>query len=359
MALCDDEEPRSVALVRLRVGLGDLLCGVPALRALRRRLPDARIVMVTYPETQPVVDRLSPWVDELLPFPGHPGIPERPPQAAALLGFLADARRRRFDVAIQAYGARPAANEVTELLGARRTAGFFVPGTSSVDLATHLPYPHHRHEIDRHLDLMALLGAPPYGDAIELPLTAEDERAAAAVAEACGLRAPYALLHPGATSASRRWPVERFAAVGDALAARGLTVAVTGVPAEAALTRAVAEVMSAPAIELTGRTTLGSLAVLLRDAALLVASDTGVAHLAAATRTPSVTVFLSGDPVRWAHPAGRHRVARVQVECNPCHHLECPIDHRCAGRLPADAVIAQAERLLAAPADAPAAAAAA
>ena len=106
--LFDDAEPETIALVRLRVGLGDLLCGVPALRALRRRLPDARVTLVSYPEVRGVMARVAPWVDDLLAFPGHPGIPERPPRPQAWPRFLADARARRFDVAIQAYGARPA-----------------------------------------------------------------------------------------------------------------------------------------------------------------------------------------------------------------------------------------------------------
>ena len=70
-------EPHAVAVVRLRVGLGDLLCGVPALRALRARLPRTHIALVTYAEMAPVVARWPRYVDELLAFPGHPGIPAR------------------------------------------------------------------------------------------------------------------------------------------------------------------------------------------------------------------------------------------------------------------------------------------
>jgi ADP-heptose:LPS heptosyltransferase len=105
--------------------------------------------------------------------------------------------------------------------------------------------------------------------------------------------------------------------------------------------------MRAPAVDLAGGTSLGGYAALLASAALLVANDTGSAHLAAAVGTPSVTLFLSGDPVRWAHDPARHPVARVQVECNPCPHLTCPIDHRCAMRLGTDSVMAHADRLLA------------
>lgn len=343
-----DVEPRSVAIVRLRTGLGDLLCSVPALRALRARLPGARVTMITFPEMAPVVERQRPWVDELMAFPGYPGIPERRPDVAGIGAFLAQARRRRFDLAIQMYGSRPAANELTALLGARRTAGFFMPGRRQADLRTHLPYPEHLHEIDRHLALMELLGAPSRGRELEFPLRPKDTRAAAALRARAGLDArTYAVLHPGGTSRSRRWPPERFAAVGDALAAEGLRVAVTGVGVEAPLTRAVMRTMRAEAADLSGRTILGAFAALLRDAALLVSNDTGAAHLAAALRTPSVVAFTASDPRRWAPlDAERHRVARVQVECSPCPHLVCPIDHRCAERLQVRSVLSQARELL-------------
>ncbi len=333
-------------LVRARVGLGDLLCSGPAVRALRARLPGARIAILTYPEVHPVLERLHPEGIERLALPGWPGIPERPVEGAALPGFLASVRAERFDLALQAYGANPAASGLTEAVGARRTGGFFVPGSlpAAPDLGTHLPYPQHVHEVRRHLRLVEHLGAPAAGEALTVPIGPADEAEAAAL----GVAPPYALLHPGATSPSRRWPLERFATVGDALAARGFTVALSGVPGEEAATATVAGAMRAPAVDLCGRTGLGGYAALLRDAALLVANDTGSAHLAAAVGTPSVTLFLSGDPVRWSYDAPRHAVARTQVECNPCPHLTCPIDHRCADRLTVARVLERAEVALAA-----------
>ena len=331
---------QSFALIRLRVGLGDLLCTVPALRALRAHLPDAHVALVTWEEMRPVVERFGAYVDELLPFPGFPGIPERPPVEEEVEPFFAAARERRFDWAVQLYGANPAANQVTERMGARRTAGFFVTGATHADLRTHLPYPQHTHELDRHMAAFELLGIPPGSRELEFPLTAEDEAQAEAALD--GVARPYVCLHPGATSQSRRWPAERFAAVGDALAAEGFAVLVTGVPSERALTASVVGAMRAPAVDLAGATSLGGYGAVLRSAALLVCSDTGAAHMAAALGTPSVVVFQSGDPVRWTGYGPQHRVARVQVECNPCPHLVCPIDHRCADRLPAELVLREA-----------------
>ncbi|CAA9221094.1 MAG: glycosyl transferase, family 9 [uncultured Corynebacteriales bacterium] len=333
--LLRDPDVRTVLLVRLRVGLGDLLCGVPALRALRAARPDLHVALLTWAEMEPVVARFGAYVDELVPFPGWPGIPERPPRDPA--GFLAAVRARRFDAALQVYGDRPAANEVTEAVGARRVGGFHDPARHPADPATHLPYPASMHEVHRHLSLFQHLGVPPAGEDLEFPVTAADRAEAAPLA-----RGRYAVLHPGATSSSRRWPLRRWAEVGDALARSGLRVLVTGVPGEEELTAAVVGGMREPAVDACGATSLGGFAALLAGAVLLVSNDTGAAHLAVAVRTPSVTVFLSGDPRRWAGlPRDRHRVVRADVGCNPCPHLDCPIDHRCADRIPVGAVLDQ------------------
>ena len=340
-----DFEPRSIALVRPRTGLGDLLCSVPGVRALRARLPAAHIALITFAEMEPVVARQRPYVDELLAFPGWPGIPERPVDEDAIPDFLSRCAERDFDLAIQMYGARPAANAVTEALGARRVAGFFAPGDwMPPSFDAFLPYPEHVHELDRHLALMDRLGAPPVGRGLEFPLTGDDVEEAVSLRDRHGLDGDYVIVHPGATSASRRWPPERFSAVADALAADGLQVAVSGVRGEEAVTRAVASGMRAPAADLCAQTSLGGFAALLRSARLLVCSDTGAAHLAAALGVRAVVVFLSGDPLRWSH-AG-HRAARVPVGCNPCPHLECPIDHRCATLLPVADVLTAARAAL-------------
>jgi ADP-heptose:LPS heptosyltransferase len=245
------------------------------------------------------------------------------------------------------YGANPAANEVTERLGARHTGGFVVPGGREPDRSTHIAYPVDQHEVRRHLLLMRHLGARAEAEALEFPVREADRASAARLAWESGLRPPYALVHPGATSPSRRWAPERFAGVGDALRRRGLHVGIVGTGVERPLARGVLEAMVGRAVDLCGRTDLGTLAALLADASILVGNDSGPAHLAAALGTPSVTLFLSGDPVRWAYRSPRHRVARVQVECNPCPHLRCPIDHRCASRLEVAEVVGEVDTVLA------------
>ncbi len=347
-----DPTVRRLALVRLRVGLGDLLCSYPALRRLRAARPDLRITLITWREMAPVVARMGDAVDELLPFPGVEGIPERAPEPTGWQPFLAAAAERQFDLALQVYGDRPAANRVTAALGARVVGGFAPTGWEppASTRALHLRYPLHLHEADRHLRLLEHLGLPRAGPPeMAFPITAEDETEHAATLARHRLTpGRYVVLHPGASSPTRRWPAKCYAAVGDALAANGFDVVVSGVSSERAIIAAVTAAMRAPTADLTGTTSLGGLAALLRDAAVLVGNDTGSAHLAAAVAGRSVTVFLPGDPVRWAHSGPRHRAVVADVPCAPCPHLVCPIDFRCADSVRPEAVLAAVRELVAA-----------
>jgi ADP-heptose:LPS heptosyltransferase len=348
-----DPGVQRVALVRPRVGLGDWLCTLPALRVLRAARPDLRVTVVTYPEMAPLLDRVPDLVDGLLAFPGHLGIPERPIDIAGWPAFLTAARRHGFDLAIQAYGDRPGANAVTESIGAARVGGFAPRGFRPTrDVEMHIDYPVSAHEAWRHLRLVEHLGArlPPRLDPqrlMALPVWPDERDRFAALAAAHGLVAgSYAVLHPGASAPTRRWAPERYARVADALARRGLRVVLGGVEAERDLTGRVAGLMSVPSVDLAGRTSLGAYALLLAGAAVLVSGDTGAAHLAAASGTRSVTLFLAGDPLRWAYPPPRHRAARAGVSCSPCPYLRCPLDLRCAERLSVSQVLSELDAVL-------------
>jgi ADP-heptose:LPS heptosyltransferase len=323
-------EVRRVAVFRA-LQLGDLLCAVPALRALRGLLPQAEVTLIGLPWARAFAERFTRYIDGFIEFPGHPALPERPFDAEALPRFLSEARAKNFDLAIQLHGSGPVVNEVVAGLGARRTAGFFVPGSARPDPDLFIPWPEGEPEPRRLLRLMEALGAVRPDEGLEFPVGPEDERD---LREA-GVSLPaggYACVHPGAQLPSRRWPVERFAAAADALAAAGLSIVLTGTESERGLTSSVRSRMRSPALDLAGKSTLGSLAALLRDARLLLSNDTGLSHLAAALRVPSVIVASGSDVGRWApSDRARHKVLFHPVDCRPCSHAECPVDgHPCA-----------------------------
>jgi ADP-heptose:LPS heptosyltransferase len=294
----------SVAVLRALPGVGDLLCAVPALRAVRAAHPTAHVGLAGVAAARWFVERFDHLVDDLLVVEGVTGLPEVAAESDAAARFAQAARRMHVDVAFQLHGDGTTSNRIAALLGApyvvsaHRPGGFVPPGVS-------IPYPDDVPEIHRLLAVAAAGGCPSLGDRLELPLTDAERAAAGAIAPG----QPIACLHPGAARANNRWPAPRYAALGDHLAARGLTVVLTGTVAERSLTAAVSAAMRAPAVDLAGRTAVGPLAALFERARLVVSNDTGAAHVAAAVCAPSVVVYpASADVDRWAPlDAGRHR----------------------------------------------------
>jgi len=287
--------------------LGDMLNAVPAVRALRMAFPDAEIVLLGLPWAAGFVRRFDCYFDRWIHFPGYPGLPEQDYDAIAFAEFLQEVREEEFDLLLQMQGNGTIVNELLSGFGARLLAGFH-NAESRMESAFFVEYPKLAHEIRRHQALMEHLGIPRAGDELEFPLTETDAR------EFVRLRLPlepgrYVCIHPGSRGAWRQWPPEHFAMVADICAERGMDIVVTGTADERDITREVIGHLHHPAIDVTGLTSIGAMGVLLRDASLLVSNCTGVSHMAAALRTPSVVISMDGEPYRWG--ALDHRLHRT------------------------------------------------
>jgi ADP-heptose:LPS heptosyltransferase len=304
-----------IAVLRALPGLGDLLCAVPALRAVRAAHPSAHVTLLGLPSARWFVDRFSNLVDELVPVDAVPGLVEVTPDPPRALAFLHEVQARRFDLALQLHGSGVTTNPLLTLMGARHQVsahrpGDWVPPGTSVELPDDRDGPDERPEIDRLLSVTTAAGCPPVGRDIDLPVGEAEAAGADELLAEVGLAGrPFACIHPGASRPERRWPAGHFVASADHLAGRGLPVALTGSPGEQTLVGAVQRATRAgTAVDLSGRTDVGVLGALYRRARLVVSSDTGAAHVAAAVRAPSVVVFGPGPPGRWAPlDAERHR----------------------------------------------------
>jgi heptosyltransferase II len=158
---------------------------------------------------------------------------------------------------------------------------------------------------------------------------------------------PYAALAAGATfGPAKRWPAERFAAAGRALATeRGLRPVLVGGPGDRAVAAAVAGGLP-EAVNLCGETDVPALAAVLAGAAVVIANDSGPMHLARAVGAPTVGIFGSTEP-RWTAPrGGRLVIAADRPPCAPCYRHTCAIGYVCLTRIPVADVVAAAEEAI-------------
>lgn len=335
------DQPRSIVVFRA-LQLGDMLCAIPAFRALRHAYPDAHIALIGLPWCQSFVSRFAAYIDEFIEFPGYPGLPEITPRLTAIPAFLAAMQQRHFDAAIQLHGSGSYVNSIAVLLNAKRMAGFYLEGEYCPDPQGFMQWPENEPEILRYLKLMEYLGLSGADATLEFPLTAADrnEFNELRLDSILGGRR-YIVIHPGAQLRSRRWPALRFAQVAESIPG-DFAIVITGTADEQSIAESVQLSTKRDVVNLAGKTSLGALAVLLQNAQLLISNDTGLSHIAAALHVPSVVICSASDPHRWS-PLDRslHTVIFHQpVACRPCAHELCPIGHPCALELSVDQVTA-------------------
>lgn len=290
--------------------LGDLLCTTPAFRALRAALPKAHITLIGLPWAREFASVFDRYFDDFIEFPGFPGFPECEPNLASFPDFLKTVQSRRFELVIQMQGSGLLSNSVVSLFGSRHLAGYFVPDQFCPDADRFLPHRTVTHEVWRYLSLVRFLGAMPQGEELDYFVAEEDEARLHELEEVRMLSAePFVCIHPGARAAFRCWPTSEFAGVADRLAELGYSIVITGSKGERALADSVARLMRHPSVNLAGRTSLRTLAALIKKSKLLICNDTGVSHLAVALQVPSVVVFTRSEFLGWP-PLNRlrHRV---------------------------------------------------
>jgi ADP-heptose:LPS heptosyltransferase len=272
----DDDDERAVAVAFRALQLGDLLVAVPALRALRRGLPEHRLLLATSGWLAPVV-RLIDAVDGLVP--------------TGALGEPLPFGPGEVDVVANLHGGGPESASVVDAVGARLVVRHAIrPGEPGP------PWVEALHERERWVRLTGAFGMP--GDAADLRIARPGEPSAAPGA---------VVVHVGAAYPSREWPPERFATVARALADEGRDVVLSGSAGERPRALAVAAAARLPeSAVLAGRTDLLGFVALVAEAALVVTADTGAGHLASAYGRPSVVLFGPVPPERWGPPPGPH-----------------------------------------------------
>jgi len=332
-------------LVRATNWVGDVVLSLPAVRALRGADPKGELAVLARPWVAELY-RLLPEVDEVV-VDGLKG-PRADPKSRERLAM--EIRKGRFDRAV----VLPTSFETAWTLaraGVPERIGYRGELRGSLlTRAVRLVLGPGEHQVWKHLRLAAAAGAPlPAAPDVSWPISDEIRESARIRLEAAGWKGePFAAAHVASFAhAAKRWGLDRYAAVFDALAAqRGLPVALLGSSGEKSVNaQAAALATKARTFDLSGTTSLPEALGILAEARLFIGNDSGLAHLAGAAGTASVVVFGSTDPETtrpWDGPRPdgkpvRLALVRRRTLCAPCRFAVCPIDHACmAGVTPED-----------------------
>lgn len=272
---------RPTLLILRALGVGDLLTAVPAIRAIARAFPSHYRVLAAPVFLAPLVSMCG-GIDEVLD--------------AAPLEPL-DEHLKGLDVAVNLHGRGPQSHRVALGTSPRRLIAF-----ANDDIAETRGFPQWRadeHEIMRWCRMLSESGIPADPDDLEISAPADDARARGAI-----------VIHPGAASESRRWPVPRWIELCTRLQDEGHRIVLTGSGAEFRRCRAIAKAAHVPIdCVLAGHTDLADMARVVASARAVVCGDTGIAHIATALRAPSVVLFGPMSPQHWGpRSRRRHRV---------------------------------------------------
>lgn len=340
--------------------LGDVIFALPAIEALRRALPEARIDLLVGPWSRPLFPPGAGEGMEFLFFDA-PWL-ARPPRARlGLRGALSLARRLRqrareiggaYDLAVDLRGDFRLIL-AARLAGVRYLAGRGITGLGFLLDAEGREVPG-RHQVEGNLALLEAAGFGPLETVNpSIALSGEEVEAGRAVLRAHGAANAKLVVgvHPGAGTATKRWAPEKFATlitrIAAELPARVLLLGGPGDrPAADAVLAAMGEARSSRRVaDLCGALpTLRAFMGVARACHLFVGNDSGPSHIAAALGVPVLCLFSgTNDPAEWGPRGGAVVILRRRIECEGCGLAECG-HHSCMVQLDVEAVFQAVRR---------------
>lgn len=308
--------------------LGDILLSQPAVRHIRSRFPEHRLVAIVGPWSEAVARSAWP-VDDIMTiqFPGF-GREERSGNVLSPYLMLREAAGRLRSLASCGAFVLRADDWWSAWLASMVTTGPIVTAldqrmhpfaTHEVDLSTH------RHATTRALAIAGARGPiDTWTETTCLRIAREPEwdSEADALMASYGVSERFIAIHPGSGADVKLWPVNHWREIARRLTDGGHSVVVTGSQSEADMAQRIADGL--PGVSsIAGQSSLGVLVALLGKAELVAGPDCGPLHLAVACKTPTIHLFGPSDPAKFGPwgPPGRHRIVSAGWTCERCGDL--------------------------------------
>lgn len=316
----DWEKIGRILVIRLR-SIGDTVLATPTLKALRRYLPAAKIDVLLEDWVAPLLEGFAA-IDRVIPV--STGTAERMRTAAIL-------RSGKYDVVINLHGGTTS-GFLTRATGAPYRIGYSnyqYPFLYNLKLSSSSDFWNRRstHSVEQQLALAGFAGIPVSDlPETELPVTKEAELLLLPRLERESLvdsDTRFALVHPGASSYTKRWASENYSVLIDRLADLDIRSVLVGSKDEEPLVSGISQSARVPVSTFVDLT-LPEVTALARRAAVFVGNDSGIAHIAAAVGTPPVVIFGSSNREHWRPwTGGPSRIVFRKFQCQPCPGFEC------------------------------------
>jgi ADP-heptose:LPS heptosyltransferase len=315
--------PRRVLCIKT-YGLGNIAMILSVISALRREIPEVEVDFLTLPENRSLLE-LSGLVHRVLAVDTS----SYGSLAKSLLVNIRDIITRRYDVVIDFEQFVKLSAIIAFLSGAPHRFGFNTDGQRRGWLyTTRIVYTDSEHMSQTFMRLLRPLQIDTSPGEINFATGPEAEEAVQALLDEHGVArdaGPLIIVHVGSGPnfydvPLKRWPIQYFAELADALAERhGATLLFTGKGEEEhALVHEAMRLMRGPAIDACDRLDISGLLALLRRADLTVCNDTSVVHLAVALRSPVAVLFGPTDPLQYGPPKPEDLILYQDLYCSPC-----------------------------------------
>ena len=350
-------KPQSILIVKLSA-IGDVVQTLPMAEALRKQFPTAQIDWLVEEEASDLlfghpalnrvlVSRRKYWLKQLQKKGQRRGMIKE------IMKFWRDLRSIKYDWVIDNHGLFKSGLMVLLSRGKRKigfqpSAGIAEEGNYLFTKERYKPLSIEKHAVERYLDLIRQLGVKINKPVLKFPVAEEFREKVKTKLNQIGLPlAPLVVIHPLAKWPTKQWPKENFARLADNLINLGAAVVFTGSPEDEGGIEKICELMNhhTQVLNLAGQTPLRELAALFSLANLVIATDTGPMHLAAAVQIPLIVLFGPTAPWRTGPYGNGHVIIRRAIPCSPCFKKTCPTV-RCMEGISVEEVLAAAKNKL-------------
>ena len=333
----------NILIVKLSA-IGDVVHTLPSLAALRKLYPKADITWVVeeassdiirgHPHLDRVIiSRRKRWVENLKK------VHDIKTTIADIRSFVKTLRGRKYDLVIDFHGLFKS-SVIVLLSGGKRKLGYdSMQELSGLFLNEKIFEDMDKHAVDRYLDFIRYLGADIDNPEFHIPVKEENKIRVGTLLKAnnIDINKPFVAVNPVAFWDTKLWEDGKFARLCDRIAEElKRKIILTGSKGHGSIER-IRSGMTSPSINLEGQTTLSDLAYLYSLSGLLITTDSGPMHIAAAMNTPTVALFGPTDPSRTGPYGKGHIIVRKEMPCSPCFLKKCDTK-RCMEEIGVDEV---------------------